>query len=386
MAQDYYQTLGVAKSANAEEIKRAYRKLAHQYHPDKGTGNEEKFKAASEAYQVLSDTQKRQQYDQYGFASTGARGQGGNGGAGGFSAEGGPASGWDFNDFAQGFGGMDFEDPMDIFSNIFGGGQRKQSRRQRGVDLEMQADLSFNEAVFGVEKEITLEKSDTCEHCQGSGAEPGSKIHTCPKCHGQGQIRSMRRTILGQMSTVITCDKCDGSGKVPDKACSECNGKGHKRRRKTLKVKIPAGVENGQRMLVSGEGEVGYKGSNFGDLYLNLHVAAHKKFKRQAETIYSEIPVSVFQATLGSEVEVEAVDGKVSLKIPAGTQSEKVFRLKGKGAHVLGSTQRGDHLVTVHVVTPTKLTKKEKEIFKKLAEERGESVEVDESLWDKIIG
>src|SRR3989344_409688 len=382
MAQDYYQTLGVAKSANAEEIKRAYRKLAHQYHPDKGAGNEEKFKAASEAYQVLSDSQKRQQYDQYGFASTGARGQGGSGG---FSAEGGPASGWDFNDFAQGFG-FEGEDPMDIFSNIFGNGQRKQSRRQRGVDLEMQIDLSFNEGVFGIEKEITLEKSDTCEHCKGSGAEPGSKIHTCPKCHGQGQIRSMRRTILGQMSTVITCDKCDGSGKVPDKACSECNGKGHKRRRKTLKVKIPAGVENGQRMRVSGEGEVGYKGSNFGDLYLNLHVAGHKKFKRQAETIYSEIPVSVFQATLGSEVEVETVDGKVSLKIPSGTQSEKVFRLKGKGAHVLGSTQRGDHLVTVHVVTPTQLTTKEKEIFKKLAEERGESVEVDESLWDKIIG
>jgi len=383
MAQDYYQTLGVSKTASADEIKRAYRKLAHEHHPDKNKGNEAKFKEINEAYQVLSNQDKRAKYDQFGhnFQNMGGFG-GGAGGFGGFSGGAGQGSAWDFSN-------VEFEDAFDIFSDIFGGGgaqTRRQTRRERGVDLEMQLELTFDEAVFGVEKEISLEKKDVCEHCKGEGAEPGSKIQTCPKCHGQGQIRVIRRTILGQMQTATTCDVCEGMGKVPEKACAICGGSGQKRRTKTLKVKIPAGVSDGMRIRISGEGEVGYKGSNFGDLYLRLHVQGKKGLRREGADVYSELPISVYQATLGTTVEVMTVDGQVSMKIPAGTQSGKVFRLKAKGAPVLNSSSRGDHFVTVTVITPTKLTKKEKELFKQLAKEKGEAVDVDESFWDKFKG
>lgn len=380
MAQDYYKTLGVAKSASADEIKRAYRKLAHEHHPDKDKGNETKFKEINEAYQVLSNPDKRVQYDRFGANFQNAR-------AGGFSAGGGPASGWDFSNFSQGFnGGVEFEDAFDIFSDIFssGGGGTRRPHRERGVDLEMDLSLTFEEAVFGVEKEIFLEKIDACEHCAGSGGEPGSKILTCPKCHGTGQIRTTRRTILGQMASVAVCDRCGGSGKVPEIPCKACDGSGRKRRVKTLKVIIPAGVEDGQRIRVSNEGEVGYRGSNFGDLYLHLHVSNNPKFKREGSSIFSEIPVSFYQAALGTTAEVETVDGKVKLKIPAGTQSGKVLRLKGKGVPILNGSGRGDHLVTVRVVTPSKLNKKEKELLKKLADEKGESVDVDEGFWGKL--
>ena len=376
MAHDYYSTLGISKTATPEEIKRAYRKLAHQYHPDKGDkGDSEKFKQVSEAYQVLSDPEKRRQYDQFG-STFGQRG----------FAGGGPAGGFDFTDFASGFGfggGAEFEDAFDIFSDIFGGGRRS-SRREKGIDLEMSLKLSFKEAVFGTEKEITLEKKDVCANCSGTGAAPGAKINTCSKCHGQGQIRTSRRTIFGTLSSVATCDACMGTGKVPEKLCKECNGEGSMRRSKTLKVKIPAGVEDGQRLRIAGEGEVGYKGANFGDLFIRLSVADDPKFKREGNTVFTEIPISFYQAALGTEVEAETVDGTVKLKIPAGTQSGKVFRLKGKGVPDISGSGRGDHLVTVTVVTPSRLTKKEKELFKKLAEERGETVDVDESLWSRF--
>jgi molecular chaperone DnaJ len=369
---DYYATLGVGKTASPDEIKRAYRKLAHEHHPDKSQGNEQKFKEINEAYQVLSDPTKRSQYDRFGTA--GAPGQGFNPqGFGGF-------------DFSQGFGNVDFEDAFDIFSDIFGGGATttRRARRERGVDLEMDLNLTFDEAIFGVEKEIALEKKDACEHCKGSGAEPGSKILTCPKCHGQGQIRTTHRTIFGQMASVATCDKCEGSGKVPEKICSVCRGFGHVRRVKNLKIKIPAGVEDGQRIRIPNEGEVGYKGSNFGDLYLRLHVASKIGFKREGADVYSEAAISFYQAALGTEIDVPTVDDKVRMKVPAGTQSGKVFRLKGRGAPVLNGSGRGDHFVTVHVVTPTKLNKKEKELFKKLAEEKGEAADIDRGFWSKF--
>ena len=378
MAQDYYQTLGVSKSASQDDIKKAYRRLAHEHHPDKGGGNEEKFKQVSEAYQVLSDPDKRRQYDQFG---PGFQNTQGFRGTGGFNQS---AGGFDFNDFAQGFGGVEFDDAFDIFSDIFGGGGRRSSRRERGVDLEMQLNLTFEEAVFGVEKEISLEKKDACQRCEGAGAEPGTKINTCPKCHGTGQIRMMRRTILGQMSTVVTCDRCEGLGKIPDSPCKECQGSGVTRRLKTLRVKIPAGVDDGMRIRVSNEGEVGYRGSNFGDLYLKLGVAKPKNLIRDGSNTYSEAPVSFYQAALGTEIETETVDGKVKVKIPAGTQSGRQFRLKGKGIPILNSSKRGDHIVTAKVVTPTKLTKKEKELFKKLADESGESVNVDEGFWSRF--
>jgi molecular chaperone DnaJ len=371
MAQDYYQTLGVARSASAEEIKRAYRKLAHQHHPDKDRGNEAKFKEINEAYQVLSDPTKRARYDQFGqnFQGTGAPG-------------GGQTNAWDFSNFAQGFGGGDFEDAFDIFSDIFGGSKKRQSRRERGVDLEMELALTFEEAVFGAEKELTIEKMDACQRCRGTGAEPGSKVKTCPKCHGTGQILLTRRTILGQMQTAAVCDVCHGKGEVPDEPCRECGGAGQKRRTKTLQVKIPGGVEDGQRIRIAGEGEVGYRGSNFGDLYLRLNVAGHRQFRREGATIYSEIAINVYQAILGATVQIDTVDGRVDLKIPAGTQPDKMLRLKGRGAVVLNSTSRGDHLVTVHITIPTKLTKREKELFKQLSGEVGTNAEP--GFWDKF--
>ncbi len=375
MANDYYQTLGVARTASADEIKKAYRKLAHQHHPDKNQGDEGKFKEINEAYQVLSNPDKRAQYDQFGstFQNAGRRGAGA-----GFE-------GFDFSNFSQGFGGGgDFEDAFDIFSDIFGGRTSRKPRRERGVDLEMDLELTFDEAVFGVEKEISVERTDTCEVCHGSGAQTGSKINTCSKCHGQGQIKITRKTILGQISTASICDLCEGTGKLPELVCPECRGRGIKKRTKILKVKVPAGVEDGQRIRVSGEGEVGYKGSNYGDLYINLNVAKHKNFRRQGAMIFSEVPISFYQAALGATIEIPVIDGRVSIKVPAGTQTGKEFRLKGKGAYILNSSSRGDHIVTVRVVTPTKLTKKEKDLFKNLAEESGESVNIDEGFWSRF--
>ena len=383
MAQDFYQTLGVSKAATPEEIKKAYRRLAHEHHPDKDKGNADKFKEVNEAYQVLSNPDKRASYDRFGSTGPGMGGGGpggSGGGAGGFG-------GFDFNDFAQGFGqqgGGGFDDAFDIFSDIFGGGKRES--RTRGIDLEMELKLTFEEAVFGVEKEIELDKKDTCKKCTGSGAEPGSKVSTCPKCHGQGQIRVTRRTILGNMATVSTCDQCNGQGKVPEKPCEECKGSGQLRQSKKISVKIPAGVDDGSRVRVTGEGEVGYRGSSPGDLFLHLHVKPHATLKREREHVFSETPISFYQAALGTSIDVDGVDGKMDVKVPAGTQSGKVLRLKGKGVPFVNSSTRGDHYVTIRVVTPTKLTKKEKDLFKKLAEEKGESVEVDEGFWSKFVG
>lgn len=384
MAQDYYEILGVSKTATAEEIKKAYRKLAHTHHPDKSNGgSEDKFKQVNEAYRVLSDPEKRKRYDQFGpgFDQAGR-------GFGGFSGN-------DFSNFAQGFGfdfsnfasgGSSFggEDPFDIFSDLFGARTPRRSKRRRGVDLEMELELKFEEAVFGTEKEIRLEKNDTCQRCQGSGAEPGSKISTCPKCHGTGQIRTTKQTIFGSVASVAVCDECDGSAKVAENACRDCHGSGILKHSKTLKVRIPAGIEDGSRIRVTGEGEAGYKGSGFGDLYLRIAVAPHEFFRREGMTIYSEMPLSFFQAALGAVVETPTLDGKVKLKIPAGTQTGKVFRLKGKGAPAINRNTRGDQLVTVRVVTPTKLTKKEKELFKQLAEENGEATEADKNFWERF--
>ncbi|HEV8601668.1 MAG TPA: molecular chaperone DnaJ, partial [Patescibacteria group bacterium] len=369
MAQDFYSTLGIPKTASPDEIKRAYRKLAHEHHPDKNKGNEDKFKQINEAYQVLSDPQKRQQYDQFGTTFQ-------NGRAGGAGFE-----GFDFSDFARGFsgGGVEFDDAFDMFSGIFGT-TRTKARRERGIDLEMSLTLSFEEAVFGVEKEISLEKKDTCPKCKGSGAEPGSKVMTCPKCHGAGQIKIARRTIFGNISSVSACDECEGSGKIAESACNQCSGFGVVRRIKTLSIKIPPGMDDGSRIRVPNEGEAGYKGSNFGDLYLRINVIPHPVFKREGQNILLEVPVSFYQAALGTEVQVATLDGPVKLKIPAGTQSGKTFRLKGKGVPAINRSGRGDQLITVRVVTPTKLTKKEKEFFKKLAQEKGEALDADESL------
>lgn len=383
MSNNYYQILGVDKSASADEIKKAYRKLAHKYHPDKGEGNDTKFKEVNEAYQVLSDAEKRSQYDQYGqtFDQAQRNGQGFDGNPfGGNNPFGG---GFDFSGFG-GTGGVEF-DLGDIFGDLFGSQKSRQARRERGIDLEMPLTITFEEAVFGVTKNLTLEKKDACKTCEGSGAKPGTKVITCPTCHGQGQIRTTRRTILGNIATSVTCDKCDGSGKVPEVACEDCSGRGIKRQEKTIEVKIPAGVDDGQRVRIIGEGEVGYRGSHAGDLYLAIRVRSHQEFKRQGFNLYKDLPISFTQAALGAKIQVETMDGVIELKIPAGTQAGKVFRVAGKGVPVINSAnKRGDLFITARVIVPNKLSKQELALIKQLAELNGESVEVNKSFWENI--
>jgi molecular chaperone DnaJ len=387
MAKDYYEILGVQKSASQDDIKKAFRRKAHEYHPDKGSGNADKFKEINQAYQVLSDSQKRQQYDQYGqtFEDAARNGGGGFGyqaGAnpfGGFSAGGGSPFGGDF-------GGVEF-DLGDIFGDMFGGRRQQDSRRTRGIDLEMGINITFEEAVFGVEKTLALEKQDVCKTCGGNGAAPGSKVITCPKCHGQGQIRTQRRTIFGTVASSTSCDRCQGMGKIPEVACKTCGGDGVLRQQKTIAVKIPAGIDNGQRVRVAGEGEAGYRGSSHGDLYLVVRVQPSKEFGRDGFTLLKELPVSFTQAALGTKMILKTLDGDIELKIPSGTQSGTVLKVKNKGVpHINDSGRRGDLLITVRVIVPSKLSKKEKELLKQLASERGETVNIDESLWENIKG
>jgi len=254
---------------------------------------------------------------------------------------------------------------------MFGGagGEAEAQRRNRGVDLEMPLTITFEESAFGVEKEITLDKKNTCERCAGKGAEPDSKLITCPKCHGQGQIRSSRRTILGTIATSVVCDRCEGAGKIPEKPCTECHGTGVKRGKNTIKVSIPAGIDNAQRIRVSGEGEAGYRGSIPGDLYLSIRVTPSKEFRREGFDLYKEIEISFPRAALGTTIETPTIDGNVKIKIPSGTQSGKVFRVAGKGIPKLNRSGRGDLFVTVKVLTPEKLTKRQKELLNEFDEQ-----------------
>ncbi len=380
MAKDYYKTLGVDKSASADEIKKAYRKIAHKFHPDKGAGNEDKFKEANEAYQVLSDQEKRSQYDQYGETFDQAQRNGG--GFGGGNPFGGGPGGFDFSGFGQ--GGVEF-DFSDIFGDMFGGGARQaQSRRKKGIDLEMSITISFEEAVFGITKQIRLEKKDNCQTCNGSGAAEGSKVVTCGTCHGQGQILTQRRTIFGNVSSSVVCDTCEGDGKVPETPCKTCSGKGVKRQDRTIEVNIPAGIDDQQRIKITGEGEVGYRGSSAGDLYLLVKVKTHNQFRREGFNLLNDIPVSFTQASLGAEIKFETMDGTIELKIPAGTQSGKIFKINGKGVPRINGNGRGDLLLKARVLVPQKLTKEETELLKKLAELKGETVEVSKSFWNSI--
>lgn len=382
MSKNYYDILGVSKTSSPDEIKRAFRKKAHEYHPDKGGGNAEKFKEVNEAYQVLSDEGKKKNYDTYGTAD----GPMGGFSAGGGSAYGGgnPFQGFDFGGFGN--GGVEF-DLGDIFGDLFGGGNRKESasRRNKGVDLEMQMQISFEEAVFGSEKTISLEKRDECKQCKGTGAETGTKISTCSKCHGQGQIRTQRRTIFGNVASAVACDKCEGTGKTPDVPCKTCSGAGSFRQDKKINVKIPAGIDDGQSIRVSGEGEAGYRGSKPGDLYLRISVKSHKDLVRDGFNLYKDLPISFTEATLGAKVLVKTLDGDIELKIPAGTQNGVQFRVKNKGVpHINDRDKRGDLLLTARVIVPNKLNKRERELLKQLAEESGETVAVDHNFWDEI--
>lgn len=348
MSKDYYKTLGVEKGASKDDLKQAFRKLAHKHHPDKG-GDEAKFKEANEAYQVLSDETKKQQYDQFGSNFDGA-------GGGGF-----PGGG-----FSGGGQGVNFEDLGDIFGNMFGGGGGfgGRGRAERGSDIAVDIKLSFKESVFGVEKEISVTKNNTCERCGGGGGEPGTSMNTCKGCDGQGAKTVVQRTILGNIQARVTCDECSGMGEIPDVKCSTCNGDGLDYGRKTLRVDIPPGVEDGMKIRVRGEGEsIGVRGQK-GDLYLRLHVDVDPRFQRVGDKIYVEKKIGFTQAALGDEVEVDTVDGKVKLKIPAGTQSGDKLRMRGKG--VSTGRSRGDQIVVVKVVTPKKLNRKQRKVLEEL--------------------
>lgn len=378
MAEDFYKILGIEKNASPEEVKRAFRKKAHEHHPDKGNGNAEKFKEINEAYQVLSDEQKRKAYDTYGSNWEAARQ--GFGGQGGQQYGHNPFEG--FGGF-NGQGGIDF-DLGDIFSDFFGGQSEGSSRRNRGIDLEMNFQINFEEAVFGVEKTISLEKKDTCNICEGSGAAEGSKLITCAVCKGSGQVVTSRRTIFGNVQSRQVCERCEGTGQMPEIACSNCQGSGIKRQNKTISVKIPAGIDDGQRVRIPKEGEAGYRGSTAGDLYLLIKVKPHKDFVRDGFNLHKDLPISFTQAALGAKIIVKTLDGDIEVKIPSGTQNSTVLKIKGRGVPHINSKNRGDLLITIRVIIPQKLTKKEKQLIKSLADERGESVEVDSGFWESV--
>jgi molecular chaperone DnaJ len=354
---DYYEVLGVSKSASADEIKKAFRKAAVQHHPDKEGGDEAKFKEVNEAYEVLKDQQKRQRYDQFGHA-----GVGGNGGAGAGSAGGNPFEG--FGGFNGQNANFDFGDGGlgDIFGQFFGGNQQRGSGLKRGRDVETTIALTFEQAVFGVDEELTLDMEDECEHCKGTTVEPGHSMKTCPTCKGAGQQTRVMNTIFGQIQQAVTCETCKGTGKVPEKICSVCRGKGTQRRKQALTLKVPAGIDDGSTIRLKERGEA-IGGGSRGDLYVHIRVKAHKKFTREGDIILSEEHVSMIDAALGTEIDVETVDGMVRMKVPAGTQSGTDFKLSSHGVPHMRGNARGAHIVSVIVDTPTKLTKKQKDLL-----------------------
>ena len=353
---DYYDILGVSKSATADEIKRAYRKAAMEHHPDKHGGDDAKFKELGEAYETLKDPQKRAGYDQYGHAGAQGNPFGGGQPGGGYSG------GFDFNG-----AGFDFSDILNQFMG--GAGGQQQRGPARGRDLETSLTVEFTEAVFGVEKDIHVTLDDTCDHCSGNGAEPGSKLKTCETCKGRGQVTRVQQTILGAMQQTTVCPTCTGRGQIPEKACTVCHGAGIVRRSKKIAIKIPAGIDDGATMRLTGKGAAPKGGGPKGDLYVQIRVRPDRRFDRDGRDIHSEVSISMVEAALGTETEVETVDGKVTLKIPAGTQSGKMFRLSGRGVPVLGRSTRGDHLVTVTAEIPTKLSSKQRELLEQFAAE-----------------
>jgi len=353
---DYYDILGVPRDASDDDIKKAFRKLAHQLHPDKSGGDEAKFKEVNEAYQALSDKEKRSRYDQFGHDFEQAGGQGGGNPFGGFGGQG---AHFDFGDLG-GFG--------DVFGQMFGGtagggGQGGRRGRSKGRDIEMDVRLDFKEAVFGADKPVKLYCLATCESCRGNGAEPGAKLEKCGECQGSGQVRRVQQTMFGVFQTTAVCGRCGGEGQVPEKRCHTCDGTGLHKQHREFTLKIPAGIEDGVTLRVAGEGEAA-KGSRSGDLFVTVRVTPDRRFRRSGDDILSEVSISFAEAALGTTASVPTVDGDVDLKIPAGTQPGAVLRLKAKGVpHLKRAGARGDHLVTVNVEVPTKLTRKQRKIL-----------------------
>lgn len=346
---DYYEVLGVPRNATDEEIKKAFRQLAFKYHPDRNhdDGAEDKFKEINEAYEVLSDVNKRTAYDRFG-----------HGGAEGV--------------FARGFEGFDFAGLGDIFDAFFGG-MTYASRRapQRGADLHHHITLSLEEAAFGGEKEINIKRAEACSLCRGSGAKPGSQVSQCPTCHGAGQVRRVQRSLFGRFINTAICPQCQGEGKIIAEPCPQCRGTGKEKHQRRILVSIPPGVEDGSQIRLRGEGEAGMRGGSAGDLYVSLSVAKHELFERAGDDILYELPINFAQAALGAEVEVPTLYGKAKLNLPAGSQTGKTFRLKNKGMPHLNRNGYGDQIVSLFVATPESLTKEQRKLFEELADTLG---------------
>lgn len=352
MAQrDYYEVLGISKNASADEIKKAFRKAAVQHHPDKEGGDETKFKEINEAYEVLKDDKKRQRYDQFGHAGVGSSAASDGNPFAGFGGQGQEVH-FDFGDMGLG----------DIFGSFFGGGQRTGQRQARGRDVETAVEISFEQAIFGTEVDLNLSLEDTCEHCKGSTVEPGHELITCDECKGSGQVVNVMRTVFGNIQQATVCPKCHGKGKIPEKVCSVCHGKGTQRKSQEISLKIPAGIDDGATIRLREHGEAVANGSK-GDLYVNVRVKPHKKFTREGDLILSEETIGMVEAALGTEIDVETVDGPIKMKIPAGTQSGTDFKLSNHGVPHLKRDTRGPHIITINVETPTKLTKRQQELL-----------------------
>jgi molecular chaperone DnaJ len=368
MPKDYYSTLGVERGATVEEIKKAYRKLAMQHHPDRNQGDkdaEKKFKEATEAYEVLSDPQKKQQYDTYGSTAEEMGRSGGGQGFGGF----------DFSGFSGrgGFGGIE-----DIFETFFSGsgfgggrGGRASQRPQTGEDLEISINVTFEEAVFGVERQVTVNRMLACEHCAGSGAEEGSKVVTCATCGGSGQVEAVQRTILGNVRSVRVCATCEGAGRTPEKKCGKCKGEGRVVKSDTITFQVPAGVDDEMTIRLSGKGNAGKHGQEYGNLFVHVRVGQSKKFHRDGNDIRMSIEITPAQAVLGDEIEIDTLYGKKTLTIPKGTQHDQVIRLKDLGVQKVGSYNKGDHYVTVQIKVPKKLSRDEERLYRELREREG---------------
>lgn len=355
MSKDYYDILNVSKDASQAEIKTAFRKKAHEFHPDKG-GDETKFKEINEAYQVVGNEEKRKQYDQFGSSFQ-------NGQAGGGQNYGG------FSGFNQGFGGINMDDLGDIFGggfgDIFGGGSRK-TRSDRGRDLEMSITINFEEAAFGVEKELSFTKNVKCSSCSGTGGAKGAKLETCKTCGGSGKISKIQRTILGNIQAQSTCPECEGQGQIYSSKCSKCLGSGVNRENVKLKVKIPGGINEGESLRLSKQGEAGEKGAENGDLYLRIKVKEHKDFLRDGSDVHSQQNISITQAVLGDKVDIKTIHGNVKLKVPEGTQSGTIFKLRGKGVALLRESGFADHYVKIKVLIPKGLNRNKKKLLEEL--------------------
>lgn len=358
MSKNYYETLGVQKGASKDEIKKAFRKLAHEHHPDKKGGDEKKFKEVSEAYAVLSDDAKRSQYDSFGSYSAGGGQQGGGFGQGDFS-------GFDFSGFSQGGGNVEF-DLGDIFGSFFGGGGGGRERAKRGRDISVDIEVSFEDAVFGVSRDIKINKTSTCGTCDGSGAKKGTTFDTCSVCKGKGKVEEMRRSIIGSFATVKTCENCHGTGKIPKEKCETCKGKGVVNKDETISIKIPAGIQNGETLRAPGKGEA-ILGGETGDLYINIHVKNHKLFTRSGYDLVMNLPVKLSDALLGASIPVKTLDGEITLKVPEGITFGEILRVKEKGVPH-GNGRRGDILVRIIIELPKKLNKDTKKLIEELKE------------------